>query len=114
MDIFKYGGRLLDCTFYYFRYVLGFRLDTVLNLLILIVAFTQLYQILDYVVIRFMLEKRELVCRIVCNRLLWALIILFPLDSIFMFGIYYVDIVAFPVALEVIKQLIISDKELLV
>lgn len=97
-----WGFRLADRMFYYFRYLLGYRLGTFLNVFIMFLAFTQLYDILDWILSKYNSEK-SIGSRIVCNRLVWSLAILFSLDAILMFGIYYVDLFAIPLTLEIIR-----------
>lgn len=105
-----WGFRLPDRMFFYFRYLLGYRLGTTLNVFIMIVSFTQLYDLLDWISLKYdstgVLERK-----IVCNRLVWSLAILLSLDTILMFGLYYVDLFGIPIGLELIRLLMKDSKE---
>lgn len=99
-----WGFRLADRLFYYFRYVLGFRYGTILNILVAIISFIQLYSLISDFTINW--ESSRLVClKMPFLRGIWTLIILFPLDAILMFGTYYVDILALPIAIEIVRIL---------
>lgn len=106
-----WGFRLGDRMFYYFRYLFGFRLGTYLNTLVFVVAFIQIYQIISKLYEKTFPDERSLVDKLIYNKLLWSLAILFPLDSIMMYGTYYVDAIAIPIGFEVIR-LIIEDHNL--
>lgn len=97
-----WGFRLADRMFYYFRYFLGYRLGTYLNTLSFVVSFVQIFTLLNKA------EKKEvgLPYKILFNKSVWSLIIFFSLDAIMMYGTYYVDAIAIPVGLEVIRLLI--------
>lgn len=102
-----WGFRLADRLFYYFRYLFGFRYGTILNPLVLMISYTQLYTILDKIYSSIVTTNKETkFIKFCCNRLIWSLAILFTLDTILMYGTYYVDILAFPIALEIIRLLI--------
>jgi len=94
-----WGFRLGDRLFYIFRAVLGFRVGTVLNSLVLILAYYQLIQLMQ--VFNRQLPKHVSNCVIEISALVICLAQWILCDM----GIYYVDIIAFPVALEVIRLL---------
>lgn len=102
-----WGFRLGDRLFYYFRCLLGFRMGTILNTLILAIAYTQVYQLLDLVTIH--CEKNFLL-RLFFNKGLWSMVILLYTQSILMFGTYYVDVLALPIGLEIVKILVENRK----
>lgn len=106
-----WGFRLPDRLFYYFRWLLGYRLGTLLNPIVLIISFIQLYELLDIIFKKSEIDKEKFIYRVVCNRTIWALAILLPLDAMFMCGTYYVDIIALPIALEVLCLLLDYDKK---
>lgn len=100
---------LSDQLFYYFRYILGYRMGTMLNTAVAIVAFTQVYAFLGQ--IPAMREPAmSILNRILSCRLLWALLILLPLDVIMMFGCYYIDLLAIPIGLEIFRLLLASRR----
>ena len=106
-----WGFRLPDRMFYYFRYLLGYRLGTLLNVFVMVVSFTQLYDLLDWVFLRCTKNPKDnLKSKIVCNRLIWSLSILCTLDTILLFGTYYVDLLSIPFALELIR-LLLDEKD---
>jgi len=94
-----WGFRLCDRLFYIFRAALGFRMGTVLNTLVLILAYYQLIQLMQTFI-------RQLP-RQVSTAFIEAAALFICLSQWIMFdlGIYYVDIIAFPLALEVIRLL---------
>lgn len=100
-----WGFRLCDRMFFYFRKLLGYRYGTMLNTVSIIISFTQVYDILGSLTGE---GKEDTAAkRIVCNRALWALAIILPLDVIMMFGSYCVDAAVLPVGLFIISM--ISD-----
>lgn len=103
-----WGFRLGDRLFYNFRVLLGFRMGTILNTIVLTLAYTQICQLLDMIT-----EKSEcnLLLRIFANKLVWAIAILLYTQSILMFGSYYVDILAIPVGLEILRLLILTFRK---
>ena len=107
-----WGFRLADRMFYYFRYLLGYRMGTVLNILIMALSFTQLYDLLDWILSAYKSNKKRWnIGKVVCNRLIWSFAILFSLDAILMLGTYYVDLFAVPLALEIIRLLLKESNE---
>ena len=106
-----WGFRLPDRLFYYFRWLLGYRLGTLLNPIVLIISFIQLYELLDIIFKKSEIDKEKFIYKVVCNRTIWALAILLPLDAMFMCGTYYVDIIALPIALEILCLLLDYDKK---
>lgn len=105
-----WGFRLSDRLFYYFRWLLGYRLGTLLNPIVLIISFIELYELIDFFFQKAVIDKEKFIYKVVCNRTIWALAILLPLDAMFMCGTYYVDIVAVPIAIEILYQLLAYDK----
>lgn len=101
-----WGFRLGDRLFYYFRYLLGYRFGTFLNTLVLVICFIQIYDLLDIVCANH--PKEGLIRKFVCSKWIWSLAILFSMDALMMYGSYYVDAVAMPLALEMIR-LVICD-----
>lgn len=102
-----WGFRLCDRMFYYFRYLFGFRMGTYLNVLVLMISFIQVYNILCIMV----KEEVDTGRNFLCNKLVWSLAIVFSYDAMMMMGSYYVDAVALPLALELIRLLIFSYNE---
>lgn len=94
-----WGFRLGDRLFYIFRAVLGYRVGTLLNSLVLILAYYQLIQLMQI----FNKQLTKQVANFVIE--ISALVICLAQWILFDMGIYYVDIIAFPVALEVIRLL---------
>lgn len=94
-----WGFRLGDRLFYIFRAVLGYRIGTVLNSLVLILAYYQLIQLRQ-------IFNRQLLRR-VSKVFIEAAALFICLSQWILFdlGIYYVDIIAFPLALEVMRLL---------
>lgn len=98
---------LSDQLFYYFRYLLGYRMGTMLNTIVAIVAFLQIYSLLGRIpALRDRADGR--LERILSCRLLWAFLILFPMDAVAMFGVYYIDLLSIPIGLEVFRLLLES------
>ena len=98
---------LSDQLFYYFRYLLGYRMGTMLNTIVAIVAFTQIYALLGWIpALRDRGNGR--LERILSCRLLWAFLILLPMDAVAMFGVYYIDLLSIPIGLEVFRLLLVS------
>lgn len=106
-----WGFRLPDRLFFYFRYLLGFRFGTFLNPLVLIVSYTQIYGYLGEIIAKTFARERGKFASVVCNKTLWGLIILLPLDVVLMCGTYYADLLAFPIALEAMRILIMQRDE---
>ena len=104
-----WGFRLPDRLFYYFRLILGFRFGTILNSIVIAIAFVQIYNLLQ----RWMKGEygKSVLNNVFCNPLLWSLVIVLQLDAIFMYGTYYVDVMALPIAIEVIRILLEEREE---
>ena len=94
-----WGFRLGDRLFYLFRVILGYRMGTVLNTLVLILAFYQLIQLMQMFNQKLARHVSSTIVELVALFICLSQWILFDL------GIYYVDILAFPIALEVIRLL---------
>ncbi|MCR5404023.1 MAG: hypothetical protein K6E91_09450 [Butyrivibrio sp.] len=118
-----WGFRLCDRMFFYFRELLGYRYGTLLNTTAIIISFTLVMDILKTLTGENEVGKNGAgkneagtkeaagrVQRIVCNRTLWALGIVLPLDTIMIFGSYYVDVATLPVGLFIISTIIDSVK----
>lgn len=88
-----WGFRLGDRLFYLFRLLLGYRLGTLLNTFVLMISYIQLYKFL------LLIQNRPKLSA------LWAGFIVTSFECLLMLGIYYVDILALPIGLEVIRQL---------
>lgn len=99
-----WGFRLCDRMFYYFRMILGYRWGTLLNTVALALSFSQVYAIAGRVIKE--KNKRIFVKKIVCNRLLWSLAIVFSFDAIMMIGSYCVDAIVMPIAIRVVREII--------
>lgn len=106
-----WGFRLCDRMFFYFRLLLGYRLGTLLNAVSLFVSFIQVYSLLEVLSSHNLSINKSVVFRISFNRVLWALIIVFPLDTIMMFGSYYVDALAIPIGIEVVRILLYEPRK---
>lgn len=91
-----WGFRLSDRLFYPFRQILGFRLGTSLNMLILIISYFQIIQILGFIRETMNKEKNLLFDEF------YAFLVIFGHTELMDLGCYYVDIVAFPIALEIL------------
>ncbi len=104
-----WGFRLPDRLFYYFRLILGFRFGTILNSIVIAIAFVQIYNLLQ----RWMKDEygKSVLNNVFCNPLIWSLVIVLQLDAIFMYGTYYVDVMALPIAIEVIRILLEEREE---
>lgn len=103
---FRFGDRL----FYYFRLLLGYRLGTTLNVVVLVISYIQIYEILTYIEKQFSCAS-EFAVRILCNKMLWAGMLVFLHDAVLMIGVYYVDILAVPIGLEVMRILFLDKEE---
>ncbi|MDD2957055.1 MAG: hypothetical protein PHR92_00765 [Lachnospiraceae bacterium] len=99
-----WGFRLADRLFYVARMFLGIRFGTQINTIVLIISYLQLSQILKY--IRNRLNKS-------CIDLseVYALIIILSNKNIMNLGSYYVDVIAFPVGLEILYLLLKARNE---
>lgn len=102
-----WGFRLCDRMFYYFRYVLGYRLGTILNSLVLSISYVQMYDLLGKFLEDYPVVGKH---RLICNKFVWSISILLTLDSIMMFGSYYVDAISIPIGLELLR-LLIEERE---
>ncbi|MFC2728172.1 MAG: hypothetical protein ACFN4Y_00710 [Centipeda sp. (in: firmicutes)] len=102
---------LSDQMFYCFRYLLGYRMGTMLNTAVAIVAFTQVYALLGQIS-EMQRGANSRLERILSCRLLWTVLTLFSLDVIMMFGCYYIDLLAIPIGLEVFRLLLDSRRNL--
>lgn len=100
-----WGFRLGDRLFYYFRILFGFRMGTMLNTVVFLVAYMQLCQLLEKIT---GLYKTKLLVRVCLNPAVWAMVILCFTQSILMFGSYYVDVLAVPIGLEIFRLLLTS------
>lgn len=100
-----WGFRLADHLFSPWRTLLGFRLGTVFNTLILALIFVQLNQFLDFICRRFQVKSTILPSFFAFSLLLteW--------NSILMIGTYYVDILAIPLLLELLRLLLTTTKK---
>lgn len=96
-----WGFRLADRLFYPFRLLLGYRFGTLLNTLVLMLSFLQLAGLLEHLAERFLRRKPAKGWTAA-----WALVLLFPLDTMMMLGSYYVDMIALPAALEILRFLL--------
>ena len=102
-----WGFRLCDRMFYYFRMLLGFRLGTMLNALALAVSFEQVYQLLNFIEKKTVRQtEKKTITDVLCNKLLWALAIIFSLDAVMMLGTYYVDVIMMPIGIYVLRQVV--------
>lgn len=98
-----WGFRLGDRLFFLFRQLLGYRLGTMLNTFVLMIMYLQVYGLLGYFADE---TNKGAISRLIRSRTLWAFIIVMMHDAVLMIGIYYVDILALPFALEVLDLLI--------
>ena len=94
-----WGFRLSDRLFYVFRVILGFRMGTMLNTIVLVLAYYQLIQLMQMFSTQLSRQLPKTFIEIVALFICSSQLILFDL------GMYYVDILAFPVAFEVIRML---------
>lgn len=103
-----WGFRLCDRMFYYFRKLLGFRLGTMLNAIALALSYEQVYLLLDFWNKKNSraTEKNSIVTKVLCNKMLWALAIIFPLDAVMMLGTYYIDVIVMPIGINILRQII--------
>lgn len=105
-----WGFRLGDRLFYYFRILLGYRLGTTLNVIVLLISYIQIYEMLTNVEMKFSYAS-EFAEHILCNKMLWAGMLVFLHDAVLMIGVYYVDILAVPIGLEVMRILLLDKEE---
>lgn len=91
-----WGFRLSDRLFYPFRFILGLRMGTLFNSLILSICYYQLIQILRELSNGKLKKWTEL----------YALIILLGQDCLFTLGNYYVDTIGIPLCLEIVRLMI--------
>lgn len=106
-----WGFRLGDKLFYPFRYLLGYRFGTLLNVFILILIYLQIYDILSRVYEKYGKKQKDIVSYISTNKVIWALLLTLMQDAAFMIGLYYVDILAVPIGIGVMSQLIEAVSE---
>lgn len=97
-----WGFRLGDRIFSAFRSLLGYRMGTLPNLLVMLIAYLQIYGILEMQAVK----KAGRVSRSFCNPAVWSLVIILSYHNIFQLGTYYVDLLAFPIGLEVLRKLL--------
>lgn len=100
-----WGFRLADRLFFYFRLLLGFRYGTLLNTVILMISYIQLYTLLPKIFSNFFAQKR-IRYGLFYNRMIWSMAILLPLDTILMYGTYYVDLFALPIEIELLRLIL--------
>lgn len=100
-----WGFRLGDRLFYPFRFLLGYRLGTVLNTFVLILIYIQIFDLLKAFE---NCTKKNFVIKFLTSRALWALIIVSVPHILYMLGTYCVDILSVPIALEVLRRLLDS------
>ena len=103
---FRFGDRL----FYYFRLLLGYRLGTTLNVIVLVISYIQIYEMLANIETKFSCASESAV-HILCNKMLWAGMLVLLHDALLMIGVYYVDILAVPIGLEVMRILLLDREE---
>lgn len=106
-----WGFRLGDKLFYVFRYLLGYRYGTLLNVIVLILIYLQIYDILSEVDKKYGRQEKDIISYIGTNKIVWSLLLTLIQDAIFMIGLYYVDILAIPVAIEIVSQLMKAGTE---
>lgn len=113
-DFQFFGFRLPDRMFYLFRMILGFRMGTLLNSLVVFLIYLQVRDILTITlddklsVLRNRSAGRmgNVLNRIVFNEDVIALAIVLTHDSCMQFASYMVDMFAIPIALEMIRILL--------
>lgn len=98
-----WGFRLGDRCFTLFRHLLGYRFGTLLNVWVLTVSYLQLGGLLEGY---FKRARNGLLYRIFCNEQLWALMILLNAQNLMQIGGYYVDLLAVPIGLEMLRKLL--------
>lgn len=102
-----WGFRLGDRLFWSIRNVLGYRYGTLLNTFILMILYLQVKQLLDCLKVK--KDEESIALKgILNNKWIWSLIIVFSFDLLAMIGTYYVDVLALPIAVEVLVQLLKS------
>ena len=94
-----WGFRLGDRLFYSFRSLLGYRLGTLLNTVVLIILYIQINELLKIV-------NESKICRAV-----GALLVVLIHDAVLMIGTYCVDILPLPIALEVLRKLLEASRK---
>ena len=101
-----WGFGLAEQLFYIPRCILGFRLGTLLNTFIMLISYLQIFELLG-------MFEEELLKRAgyATNKSIWALIIVLLHEALLMIGIYYVDILAVPIGLEVLRLLLKTQIE---
>ena len=100
-----WGFRLGDRLFYLFREILGYRYGTLLNTFVLTLSYLQIRELLKQYFRGGIKCKNNIIKTLSCTEF-WALMIVLSHYNVLNIGIYYVDIVALPVGLEVLRKII--------
>lgn len=100
-----WGFRLGDRLFYLFRRMLGYRYGTLLNTLVLVLIYKQIEEILTQIGYA-RKRKASKWLQIIGNTSLWALAITLTHYNILNIGIYYVDVLALPIGIEVLRKVL--------
>lgn len=98
-----FSFRLGDRLFYPFRYILGYRLGTTLNIFIICTIYLQIISFVEH-----LWGRTNNNCNFFLRIELWALIIVFNYQNLMMLGSYYVDVLYHPLLLEVIIIIFLS------
>ena len=108
-----WGFRLGDRMFYALRYLLGYRWGTLLNTMVLCISYFQINHLLNYCfTVRGNEEiKKNYVAAFMSCSELWALLIVLIPHSVYMYGMYMVDILSVPVILEALRVLIEASRK---
>ncbi len=112
-DNFASGGmgigmfHLGDKVFYPFRILLGYRMGTILNTIVLLIIYRQLVGIIKDFFGDQAKESKKPFRLLMCPEI-WAMPIVMGEQILFMCGIYYLDILPIPFALECLRRILIS------
>lgn len=99
-----WGFRLSDRIVYPFRRLLGYRMGTLFSSIVLMISYLQVVQILKGMQEDFG-YKKNIRCRLLSPEA-FAVFLILGQDCLTAFGSYYVDVNAFPIALEVVRLLL--------
>lgn len=105
-----FGFRLPDRMFNIFRIILGYRLGTILNTIIIIISYLQIVDIFKYMKYKYIKDNNlNRYLKLILNPSFLAFLIIFWHDIIMQFGSYMVDLFCIPLLLEMIKIILLND-----
>lgn len=117
-DFQLFGFALPDRMFYLPRILLGYRMGTIFGSIVLIIIYTQVYEIIknlsdeDFVICREKVSGAwKNIAWIITQEGILAFLVVMTHDVALQFGTYMVDLFGIPFALELLKILLFQDTE---